>query len=83
MKKEIINSSGKSHHYTGLIPYTLEISDGSTITVWARPFLTTLSVVRSSTNLHEISECDDDDKNVYVHGKRYYRYIPGAPFSQN
>lgn len=78
MKKEIILATGKSSRHTGLILYTLEISDGSTITAWARPFLTTLSVVRSSTNLCEIEECDDDD--VYVYGNRYYRYTPGSPY---
>lgn len=80
MAKEIISASEKAFQ-RNLMPYTLKINDGTSIIVWARPYIDTTRVVRSSNNLREVEECDGD--NIYVYRGRYYRYIPGSPFSQN
>lgn len=80
MAKEIISASEKTFQ-RNLMPYTLKINDGTSITVWARPFIDTTRIIRSSNNLQEVEESDGDD--IYAYRGRYYRYIPGSPFPQN
>lgn len=76
MAKKIIKAIVKAKQ-NNFMSYELQISDGSTIVAWARPYLNVTSIVRTSKNFKEIDEYVDDS-NVYMHRDRYYRYTPGC-----